>query len=151
MVLHAARGVVGVGDGAGGHGSMLQSLTTTETTAAPTVYPEGQDGDGVQTAPLLLRTQLCLSVKTQPHAVVLRAAEAAGFHAECISMAEVHAAHAAGFDTTRIVLTVGVCVRGGVRGGMWGVGGTPWPDPHMCSLLTVLAGKDARMYSPFIP
>ena len=115
MVSHAVGGAVGVGDGAGGEGSILRPLTATATTAetaartaARAVYPAGQDGDGVRTAPLLLQTQLCLSVKTQPHATVLRAAEAAGFHAECISMAEVHAARAAGFDTTRIVLTVGV-------------------------------------------
>ena len=130
MVSRAVGHVVDVGDdGAGGHGRNISqnptTMATTETTVARPVHqPVGLDRDARQTAPLLLQTQLCLSVKTQPHVAVLRAAEEAGFHAECISMAEVHAAHAAGFDTTRIVLTVS-CVCVGELGSARGAGGKP--------------------------
>jgi len=50
-------------------------------------------------------TQMCLSVKTQPHVAVLEAAREGGYVAECISMAEVRAALKAGFAPADVILT----------------------------------------------
>ena len=53
--------------------------------------------------PLLIK--LCVSVKTQPHTSLLQAARNNGMFAECISLAEVHAAIDSGFLEKDIVLT----------------------------------------------
>lgn len=54
----------------------------------------------------LMHVQMCLSVKTQPNTLLLRAAERAGYMAECIDMAEVyHSVQDGGFPWGRIVLT----------------------------------------------
>ncbi|RYG62504.1 hypothetical protein EON64_17745, partial [archaeon] len=52
-----------------------------------------------------VQVQMCLSVKTQPHHMVLRCANEHGFLAECISLAEVYAALEAGYRPSSIVLT----------------------------------------------
>lgn len=52
-----------------------------------------------------VKVELCLSVKTQPHHIVLRCAEKHGYLAECISLAEVYAALEAGYWPGSIVLT----------------------------------------------
>jgi diaminopimelate decarboxylase len=55
---------------------------------------------------LPLQLQMCLSVKTQPNALVVRAAETSGYLAECIDMAEVyHSVENGGFPFERVVLT----------------------------------------------
>jgi diaminopimelate decarboxylase len=55
---------------------------------------------------LPLQLQMCLSVKTQPNTLVVRAAEANGYLAECIDMAEVyHSVENGGFPFERVVLT----------------------------------------------
>jgi diaminopimelate decarboxylase len=46
-----------------------------------------------------------LSVKTQPHQSLLRNARECGFYAECITIAEIRAALAAGFTEDQIILT----------------------------------------------
>lgn len=54
---------------------------------------------------LVVNAQMCISVKSQPLRAVLIAARESNYFAECISMAEVRAAHNAGFPFNRIVLT----------------------------------------------
>jgi diaminopimelate decarboxylase len=52
-----------------------------------------------------IRPQLCLSVKSQPHAMLLEAARCEQYVAECISLAEVAASLSAGFQPINIILT----------------------------------------------
>eukprot|EP01031_Cornospumella_fuschlensis_P026784 gene26784-32363_t len=53
----------------------------------------------------MLRAQMCLSVKTQPHSALLDVARQEGYWAECISLAEVRAALKAGYLPNQVVLT----------------------------------------------
>jgi diaminopimelate decarboxylase len=52
-----------------------------------------------------LGLQMCVSVKTQPYKPLLEAARLSGYAAECITLAEVHAAIRAGFPVSDIILT----------------------------------------------
>lgn len=52
-----------------------------------------------------IQVQMCLSVKTQPHAQVLKLGRKEGYFAECISLAEVRAALQTGYRPDEIILT----------------------------------------------
>lgn len=57
------------------------------------------------TPPSNFKIQPFLSVKTQPHQALLKTAHDNGFYAECITIAEIRASLAAGFNEDEIILT----------------------------------------------